>query len=101
MTLQMLCSEQSEDLRGVKTHLNSLLPSSSKQVCDFFSITDINYCLLRGVLLILDVCVLLDRFIQEMKLLKTTLSGLFKTSWRTQEGESSSSRCVSALLVLT
>ncbi|XP_054452266.1 zinc finger protein ZFMSA12A isoform X2 [Anoplopoma fimbria] len=32
MTLQMLSSEQSEDLRGVKTLLNSLLPSSSKQV---------------------------------------------------------------------
>ncbi|XP_037643837.1 zinc finger protein ZFMSA12A isoform X1 [Sebastes umbrosus] len=32
MTLQMLSSEESEDLRGVKTRLNSLLPSSSKQV---------------------------------------------------------------------
>ncbi|TDH06194.1 hypothetical protein EPR50_G00129790 [Perca flavescens] len=32
MTLQMLSSDQSEDLRGVKTRLNSLLASSSKQV---------------------------------------------------------------------
>ncbi|XP_033505947.2 uncharacterized protein LOC117271711 isoform X1 [Epinephelus lanceolatus] len=32
MMLQMLSSEQSEDLRDVKTCLNSLLPSSSKQV---------------------------------------------------------------------
>ncbi|XP_049931045.1 zinc finger protein ZFMSA12A isoform X1 [Epinephelus moara] len=31
MMLQMLSSEQSEDLRDVKTCLNSLLPSSSKQ----------------------------------------------------------------------
>nr|XP_033505974.1 zinc finger protein ZFMSA12A-like [Epinephelus lanceolatus] len=32
MMLQMLSSDQSEDLRGVKSCLNSLLPSSSKQV---------------------------------------------------------------------
>ncbi|XP_041805797.1 zinc finger protein ZFMSA12A [Chelmon rostratus] len=32
MTLQMLSSEQSEDLSGVKTRLNGLLPSSPKQV---------------------------------------------------------------------
>ncbi|XP_031162660.1 zinc finger protein ZFMSA12A-like isoform X1 [Sander lucioperca] len=32
MTLQMLSSDQSEDLRGVKTCLNSFLASSSKQV---------------------------------------------------------------------
>ncbi|XP_023277623.1 uncharacterized protein LOC111666513 [Seriola lalandi dorsalis] len=32
MMLQMLCSEQSEDLRRVRTHLDSLLPSSSKQL---------------------------------------------------------------------
>ncbi|KAM9349976.1 uncharacterized protein ABDE67_009698 [Symphorus nematophorus] len=32
MMLQMLSSEQSEDLTGVQAHLNSLLPSSSKQV---------------------------------------------------------------------
>ncbi|XP_042284800.1 zinc finger protein ZFMSA12A-like [Thunnus maccoyii] len=31
MTLQMLCSEQSEDLKSVKTHLDSLLPTSSRQ----------------------------------------------------------------------
>ncbi|XP_051262727.1 zinc finger protein ZFMSA12A isoform X1 [Dicentrarchus labrax] len=32
MTLQMLSSEEAEDLKGVQTHLNSLLPSSTKQV---------------------------------------------------------------------
>ncbi|CAK6952056.1 zinc finger protein ZFMSA12A-like [Scomber scombrus] len=31
MTLQMLRSEQSEDLKSVKTHLDSLLPTSSRQ----------------------------------------------------------------------
>ncbi|KAG7227356.1 hypothetical protein INR49_000361, partial [Caranx melampygus] len=32
MTLQMLCSEESEDLKGVGTHFNNLLPSISKQL---------------------------------------------------------------------
>ncbi|XP_073346545.1 uncharacterized protein [Pagrus major] len=32
MMLQMLSSDQSEDLRGVKTYLNNFLPFSSKQV---------------------------------------------------------------------
>lgn len=32
MTLQMLSSDQSEDLRGVKTYWNNFLPFSSEQV---------------------------------------------------------------------
>ncbi|XP_040912151.1 TERF1-interacting nuclear factor 2-like [Toxotes jaculatrix] len=32
MTLQMLCSDQSEDLRRVTTHLDSLLPPNSKEL---------------------------------------------------------------------
>lgn len=36
MTLQMLGSEQSEDLKSVKTHLDSLLPTNSRQVCVIF-----------------------------------------------------------------
>lgn len=42
MTLQMLSSDQSEDLRGVKTYLNNFLPFSSEQVCVFSDHGQIN-----------------------------------------------------------
>lgn len=94
MTLQMLSSDQSEDLRGVKTYLNNFLPFSSEQVCVFSDHGQINVVFLWSVLLILNVYILFGRFIQEMKLLKKTLSSSLKDSWRTQKRESTSSRCV-------
>lgn len=79
----------------IQTCLSSLLPSSPK--CVTFSIMKICPCL-TSAKCILDVSILLDRFIQEMKLLKPTLRVLSEDSWMSQERDRALPHGVSLLL---